>query len=263
MALDVTSAVDVAAVEAAIGGLYGGPLPEASGVLHVVAVAPEVDDLRVIRINEEAPKSPTDFFLLNLTRARVDGIVVTGAILRDEADLTYDLQGPGRSSEGLSAYRRAVARRAGPPLLLILTRGHHLPEDHPAYHSWAEPVVFTSERAVPPLRRTLPARVDVVGDPSPSLASALAYLERRRACRAVSVEAGPSVAADLYRSGGAPSVDELLLSEFEGQLAPGARGRLLGTRSAVLGPLTPAGGPTAVEEDSGPWRFSRHVRRAP
>ncbi|MFK7988066.1 MAG: dihydrofolate reductase family protein [Sandaracinaceae bacterium] len=227
--------------------LYGSPLGSAEGVLHVTAVARTDDGLRVMRIGP-APRSPTDFFALSLTRARVDAVVVTGGVLRAEPELRYDLAPSLRTWRG-----------ADGPLLLVMTRGANLPSQHPVWESEAQPLVLTGARAAAELRRALPSRVEVVGVEAPSGRAALDYLQRERGCRSVSIEAGPSVAVPLYD---APNrIDEVVLSVYEGALPDVARGGAYIEESRLHAEFERVGGPTRVDEPSGPWVFSRWLRR--
>lgn len=222
-------------------GLYGQPLGLARGVVHVVAVAGR----DVIRIGPHAPKSDADFFALSLTRARVGAILVSGSVLRAEPELRYDLPDP------LRRWREARGLEA-PPRVCVLTRGA-LPAAHPVWESWARPVVYTTREAAASL--SLPDRVEVVGVDEPSPRGAIAWLRER--ADAVSIEAGPSVARPLYD---APlAVDELLLSVFEGELDPRARGDAFLGEPALSDRLRRVH-ESRLEEPSGPWRFSRWLR---
>ena len=235
-----------ARVEARAAELYGETPGPMEGVLHVMAVARENGGLRVMKIGEHAPKSPTDFFVLQLSRARVDAIVVSGSVLRAEPELRYDLVG-----EGFHAYR---ADRP-PPWLLVLTRSGELPREHPVWRSWARPLVYTGRDT--PL--DLPAAVPVVRVEAPTPRDAIRHLREDRACSGVSVEAGPRVAVPLYDE---PSmIDETMLSVFEGDLRPEARGGAFPSESELERRMRVVGGPTRVEESSGPWTFRRLVRR--
>ncbi|MCB9597321.1 MAG: hypothetical protein H6719_31640 [Sandaracinaceae bacterium] len=227
--------------------LYGAPLGAASGVLHVVAVARVGAALRVMRIGERSPKSATDWFCLQLTRARVDAIVVSGSVLRAEPELRYDLDGAGF---------HALREGRDPPWLCVLTQSGALPASHPVWSSWARPIVYTGREA--PLE--LPSRVEVVRVDDPTPRGALRHFLDDRGCASVSVEAGPRVAVPLYDRPCA--IDELLLSTFEGELDPLAIGGPFLSEAAIEAALVPSGAATAVEEPSGPWTFRRYLSRA-
>ncbi len=227
--------------------LYGEQLGAMDGVLHVVAIA-EPERI-VMRIGDHSPKSATDFFALSLARARVEAIVVTGAVLRAEPELRYELATP------LAAWRREVAGLASPPFLLVLTGGE-IPLDHPALASWARPIVFTTHAAAERMRAQ--ARVEIVGHDAPSARAAIEHLRRVRGCRSVSIEAGPRTAVPLYDP--PLAIDVLALSVFVGPLDPVARGGAFpseaGLASAGLRRVSAA----RRDEASGGWRFERWVR---
>ena len=241
-------------VDARARALYGQPLQPAHGVVHVVAVAQGAEgrgaegrgnEYEVIRIGPHAPKSETDFFALSLTRARVGGVLVSGSVLRAEPELRYDLP------DALKQWRAAQGLDT-PPVVLVLSRGD-LPAAHPVWESWARPVVFTSKAAAASLR--LPARVEVVGVDDPSPREAVGWLRARAG--SVSIEAGPSIAVPLYDP---PLViDELLLSVFEGEIDPRARGRAF-LDAAALSDRLRLVSEVRVDEPSGPWRFTRWLR---
>ena len=235
-------------VDAKASALYGAPLGPADGVLHVVAVARVDGSHRVLRIGEHSPRSATDFFALSLARARVDAIVISGSVLRAEPTLVYD-----RLHEGLLAIRG----HREPPWLCVLTRSGDLPASHPAWESWARPLVYTSDDAA---LSSLPARVEIVRAASPSPRAAIHHLREDRGCAAVSIEAGPRVAVPLYD--GPAVVDELMLSVFEGALDPRAVGGAFLDEAAIDARFERVGGPTRVDEPSGPWTFARYLSRA-
>lgn len=225
--------------------LYGEELGTIEGVLHVVAVHAEGASRRVIRIGDHAPKSATDFFALELARARADAIVITGAILREEPELRYEL------SSGLAAFRRDVLGLRDPPRLLVLTRGD-IPLDHPALHGAARPILFTSAEAAPALRAR--TGLEIAAVPAPSARLALAFLRSERGCRSVSVEAGPTTAVPLYDEPCA--IDELALSVFGGALDPRARGGRFLDEPALARRFERVS--CALE---GQWGFERWIRR--
>ncbi|HBQ17839.1 MAG TPA: hypothetical protein DEF51_44195, partial [Myxococcales bacterium] len=96
---------------------------------------------------------------------------------------------------------------------------------------------------------------EVVGVDDPSPREAVAWLRARAG--SVSIEAGPSIAVPLYDP---PLViDELLLSVFEGEIDPRARGRAFLDASALSDRLRLVS-EARVDEPSGPWRFTRWLR---
>jgi riboflavin biosynthesis pyrimidine reductase len=250
--------LDDNAVAAAVRQLYGPvDLRTSTGVIHVVAAFEHDDDLRVLAIGPSAPQSETDFFVLNLTRARADAIIVTGKVLRDEPELRYDLQ--GASAVGLSQYRERILGKTQPPRLIVLTSGRGLDPTHPALHSWARPVIFTSEAATLPAAVTEHESIEVVRHPEPSLRGAIEWA-RSGGDHTIAIEAGPNTARSLY-DGDRDLLDELLLSTFEGSTATEARGDILVGRTQLERQLVRPHHEMTVEEPSGPWRFERWVNR--
>ncbi len=200
-------------VERAALALFGAPLRERPALGHVAAVwSPDDRHRHVLRIEPRTPRSDTDRFVLGLSRARADAIVTTGAILRAEPTLRFDLQGPGA---GALMRWRVDVHELGPPTVLILTRGA-LDFDHPALKGPARVVLYVPDDRVDFVRRQLKSFrwITVCGDATPTLERALDWLRRERACTSISIEAGPSTASPLYEGDGA--VDELLLSRWTG-----------------------------------------------
>lgn len=212
----------------------------------------------MLRIGDRAPRSEVDSLLLNLARARADAIVTTGRILREEPDVSHDLQGSPGVRSTLHAWRRQELSLSQPPWLLVLTSGRDLDPAHPAFHATARPIVFCPEAgAAAVARRVEQASIEVVGHPAPDLRSAIDYLCYRRGARRITIDAGPSTAIELYRD---PAlVEELVLSVFLAGSIPGslASGELPTTSEleSILGP--PRGAFTA-EENSGAWRFEHY-----
>ena len=233
------------AAEERIAQLYGDvDLTAATGVVHVVSVVGE-DEPRVIKIGPGAPKSATDFFALNLARARADAILVTGKILRAEPQLRYELPAE------LARWRGD--REA--PELIVLTSGRGLDPKHPALSgAWARPVIFTREDAAPALSET---NLVVVGHPDPSPRAAIDWALSEGAA-VVSVEAGPSAAASLYER--RPLVDEVLLSEFRGAVTDDQLGGSPFSREQLQTHFRPDRPPHTIDEPSGPWQFTRWTR---
>jgi len=257
---DLITAADV---DGLARSLYGAS-PTDDGVVHVTALCEMPDaEPRTLLIGPDSPKSAHDFFALNLARARADAIVVTGKVLREEPGLRYDLQGPGRMPEALGAWRRDVAGRAQPPLVCVLTSGRGIDPSHPAFTSWARPVIFTGEAGKEQLADS---GLEVIAVAEPSARAAVTWLREARDARCVAIEAGPSTSRALYGDAatdkaGEPSlVDELLLSLFRGAPAPHVVGPPLlpvARLEALLGEHSP---PVDLEEPSGPWRFRRLCR---
>lgn len=217
---------------------------EQRGVVHVTALYTEPNGaLHSLRICPSSPKSPHDFFALQLSRARADAIVITGQILRDEPTLRFELP------EALVSWR--ARRHDTPPKLLVLTSGQSIDLAHPALDgTWASPVIFTGTEAATRIRPN--ASFGVVGHPEPSIETAIAWL-RDEGARTITIEAGPSTSRVLHEAG---HVDQLVLSIFRGPVAAEARGpRLFADEAEVwrrLGTGTP---PVIVDAGGGTWSF--------
>jgi riboflavin biosynthesis pyrimidine reductase len=240
-----------AEVQREIAALYGG-LPAPAGVVHVVAAAREAGRLRVLKIGPEAPKSDTDFFILQLARARADAVLTTARILREEPELSLDFAGPWAGA--LAGYRKGLGKRR--LTALILTLGGDLPQEHPLWRDALERLVLTAPDKAGALRARLGERAEVLTSNEPSPRAALSLLAARGA-QAISVEAGPSTAGTLY----APSscIDELWLSIAELPLVSEQLGRALPEDATLFAGLRLASERGRTEQ-SGPWRFQRWVR---
>jgi riboflavin biosynthesis pyrimidine reductase len=180
--------------------LYGEDLGPVRGVSHVVAI----DRLRrVIRIGPSSPKSETDLRVLHLARARAGAILVSGAVLRSEPELRYEMP------PALLAWRRSIGLH-DPPWLAVLTRGD-VPLDHPALAGWARPVVVTGDDAAARIAAHGGVAVIALGDPSAR--AAIDHMTDQDI--GVSIEAGPRTALPLYDP---LAIDELMLSVYQGEI---------------------------------------------
>jgi riboflavin biosynthesis pyrimidine reductase len=223
---------DAASVDRAARKLFGSDLDVRPAVSHSFAAwsAGEETALTTIRINEHSPKSDLDFLALHLGRARADAIIITGKILREEPRLSYDLRADPRWGDALVEWRERRWGLCDPPWLLILTGRGDIDFEHPLFHGWARPIIFTSDRTA--ARKLAAAPCPVVADDAPSLRRAIRHLQVSRECDCVSVEAGPSTARSLYES--PMAVKELLLSVYvEASLDERARGAPLVKLSEV------------------------------
>lgn len=254
-------ASSAAATAAAIRALYGEDLADAGGVLHVAAVwAGPGGRLFNMRIVDDTPASDTDAFALALARARVEAIVTTGRILREEPGLRFDAS----ADAGLLAWRRARLGLDGPPAVLVLTRDAGLDTRHPAlvgHRTW----VMTSHEMVAARARRMraaeePERIEWVGRGAPGLLDALSFLRDAHGLTRVLVEAGPSTSGALYDAPG--RVDELLLSICRvASLPEGVRGDPFPTAEALRGAGLVEVSRVERAEASGPWTFTRWRRR--
>jgi riboflavin biosynthesis pyrimidine reductase len=245
--------LDVAAEAAQ---LYG-ELPAPCGVVHVVAAVRAHDGLlHVLAIGPHAPRSDTDFFVLQLCRARADVVLTSARILRDEPELSLAFVGPW--APALSDYRRRVLGKAELGCA-ILTHSGDIPRDHPLLGERRPKLVLTSPDRKAQLERELAGvpNLEVVAGQHGDARSALAWLEAR-GFTSISVEAGPTTAGTLYQP--PPRVEQLFLSLAPAQgLDPRALGKPLPPDEVLFEGLTLVSD-VARSELSGPWRFQRYVR---
>lgn len=252
-------------VAAQLTSLYGTTELLRAGVVHVTSARRAPDGRRhVIAIGPAAPPSSTDFFLLNLCRARADAILASAGTLRSEPSLSHALQGPFAGA--LGRYRERVLHKASPPVVAILTRSGELPLEHPVWEDGTAKLVLTTQEVRSALAARLGARAEVVAldGPGSSLAGAATHLDARtatawlalRGLPLISIEAGPSTSGPLYQP---PSVvDELLLSLFEAPTEV-ELGKALPPDGALFSGLRCVAD-TARDEASGAWRFQRWLR---
>ncbi len=234
-------------VVGALAALYGERVLPSGGVLHVASAWDGPSGRRTIRITEASPKSEWDSFVLGLSRARADAIVVTGAILRAEPELRYDLD------DELAAYRRALGKTE-PPELWVLTSGRGLDPEHPIFHGVSRAVLFTPAGASLANAEGLERRDLPTG-------GLRGLLERTRAAAPealIAIEAGPATHRALYDD--PPLVDELLLTLFEGPLPSELRGGAMLDDAALEARLGPPRSERTAREPAGLFRFRRYGR---
>jgi riboflavin biosynthesis pyrimidine reductase len=236
--------------------LYGDALGRADGVVHVTSVvAPRSPDrpCEVIAVGTGAPASDYDAFALHFTRARVDVVVTTGAVLRAEPGLHYTIGGPGTLGAALQEWRMTHVGPGSPPLW-VLTASSAIDPAHPALAGPMKPTIVTSEETAARLGALHPS---VRGLPAPSLRGVIELL-RAEGARGISIEAGPSAARDLYA---APlAVDELMLSIVDTDHATPRAGPLW--TAAEIARLLPRHRPPRVLPPTPPhrWTFLRRTR---
>jgi riboflavin biosynthesis pyrimidine reductase len=232
MAASLVELTDTRSVDRAARALFGSPLDTRPSVSHSFAAWRASPDapLTTIKINEHGPKSDLDWLALHIARARADGIIITGKILRDEPELSFSLRADPRWGDALESWRERRWGLCEPPWILILTGSGEIDFEHPVFHGWARPLIFTSDRAA--TRKLAAAPCPVVADEAPDIRRAIRYLQRGRGCECVSIEAGPSTARELYER--PMAVKELLLSVYlDPVLDPRAQGDPLVDLSAV------------------------------
>lgn len=244
-------------VDDAIADIYGSRFEARPRLSHITALWEQRPSLlRTIRINDHAPKSGLDWFVLNASRARADAVITTGQILRDEPTLTYSLSGPNALESVLLRWRHERWGLATPPWLLILTSGKRVDYSHPAFHGWARPVIFTSDRGAS--RHLADAPCAVVSDAAPNLERAIKHLRAQRDCASVSIETGPTTSRPLYDK--PLALDEALVSVFKGDSLPTqASGEPFLSLSEFRTRFSSESACTH-QEPSGPWSFHRFRR---
>jgi riboflavin biosynthesis pyrimidine reductase len=227
-----------------------------TGCVQPMATWLDPEGARVaLRICDATPRSETDFFLLNLARARADAILTTGNILREEPNVTHTLQGPGSVPEALADWRRNVLGLRDPPWLLVLTSGRSLDPDHPAFKTSVRPVLFVPEDAAPGLTERFGGMAQVEGVARTGAREAVDWLRENGAER-ITIEAGPSASASLYDE---PIViDEIWRSTYqEHELLRDVIGPTLRPDRTLDALLPSRTGGVIIREPSGPWLFER------
>lgn len=258
MAASLVELTDAASVDRAARALFGGSLDARPAVSQsfVAWRSAEGEPLTTILINEHSPTSDLDFLALHISRARADAIVITGKILRDEPTLSFDLRADPRWGDALLNWRERRWGLFDPPLLLILTGRGEIDFNHPVFHGWARPLIFTNDRAA--ARKLAAAPCPVVADEAPDIRRAIRHLQVARGCECVSIEAGPSTARALYER--PIAVKELLLSVYlEPSLDERAQGAPLITLSEVRG-IFRTETCTVHREQGRHWSFHRLQR---
>jgi riboflavin biosynthesis pyrimidine reductase len=215
--------------------------------------------LHVIKIQDAAPKSSTDWFVLNFWRTHCDALLTTGQILRAEPQLSYAPKEP--LGAGLTYYREQVLGKSGVTRCAILTRGGQLPADHRVFQPTpgVEMLVLTPPENVQPLEEVLDDRAKVVGIDGLDARTAVDFL-KRTGSQTIGIEAGPSVAGTLYGAPAAHAVEHLMLSICEAVVEPRSVGGALPSDETLFAGLRLVSEVTRSEE-SGEWRF-QHWQRA-
>ena len=121
----------VADVTAAAELLYSPSFlasPTAASISHISSFYSAPADspaaphqLCTLRVDDKSPRSAYDWFALNLSRARSDLIILTGAILRDEPLVTGNVLADYKAV--LDEWRRQVWGRQQPPAVCVFTAG--------------------------------------------------------------------------------------------------------------------------------------------
>ena len=253
-------------IEARLGELYGEvDWRAANGVLHVAAIAAR--EQAAIIPGAAAPASETDRFVLAAARARADAIVTTGAILRSEPELRHEpAQDPAENGAFVEWRRERLGKHDG-PLIVVLSASGDLPTEHPAIRAAAKGFVWTTRDGAARLGsrggerfanlEIVEGDLDVEG-----VLGAIRRLMTDPGIETVLVEAGPSASAPLYGETGDDEsevrCDELLLSRYEGELAPAAVGPPFIPSTAIAERFGTSPHEAHVADSSGHWTILRY-----
>jgi hypothetical protein len=239
--------------------IFGSAPPLALGTLHVTAVCEREDGTLVtIAIGDDAPKSAHDTFVLCLARAHADVIVTTGANLRAEPDVRYELFGPGRLPDALARYRRERLGRTMPPRVVVLTRGD-VDLAHPALHAWARPEIATTEAGARRLEvEATERRIPVGAHGREALSDLVRRLRSEPGVETISIETGASTSKALYE-GAEIAVDQLWLATVQARFSPPTAEPFL-RREALRARMARKVVPFVVDEASGRWSFEAWER---
>jgi len=246
-------------VDRRLRALYGEvDWAAATGVVQVAAIGGP--DRRMIVPGEHAPASETDRFVLAAARARADAILTSGANLRAEPGLRFELKDSGPGSRALLEWRSARLARTDPPILVVLSASGEIPVEHPALRGASAGFVWTTAAGAARLGARVGALEVVLGDPDlDGVVGAIRAARADPGIETLLVEAGPRASAPLYRRGVAGErCDELLLSRFEGELAPAATGPPFVSDSEIEACFALAPSEARIVDSSGGWRFYRH-----
>ncbi len=230
----------------------------ATGVVQVAAIAGP--DRRLIVPGEQAPASQTDRFALAAARARADAILTSGANLRAEPELHFELAENDLENHAFLEWRNARLARTNAPILIVLSASGEIPVEHPALCGASAGFVWTTAAGASRLGARVGALEVVLGDPDlDGVVGAIRAARSDSRIETVLVEAGPKASAPLYRQGVAGErCDELLLSRFEGELAPEAIGPRFVSAAAIESCFALPPSEVRIVDSSGVWRFYRH-----
>jgi len=234
--------------------LYGNHVLPHTGIVHTVhAVRAPSGRLHALRIDENAPRSETDWFVLSLCRARADAVLTSAENLRREPRLVHTLTGPW--APRLRFHRTDIL--AKPSLACaILTRSGNLPTDHPVWSDGTRKLLLCAPAAETALRTRFADQAEVIPVPDLNAAAACALLTQL-GLPLISVEAGPSTAAGLYT--GPTRVSELWLTLWENAASDAALAGALPDDATLFAGLARVG--ASVREEHGQrFRFEQWRR---
>jgi len=170
--------------------------------------------LRTIRISADSPKSESDFFLLNATRAASDLVVVSGRILREEP--LYRSWPVGKYEAELMKWRLESLGKHKLPSTLILTASGDIDASMRVFHcphaNRGQIFVYGPEKTCERLRGQLPQTVSFIPAKSHSIIEAVDVCRHLIKADSCSIETGPSTSLDLLA---ARKIDTCLLSIYK------------------------------------------------
>jgi len=243
-------------IEEKLASLYGAvDWAAATGLLQVAAIGAR--SWAAIAIGEAAPASGTDRFVLGAARARADALLATGAILRAEPEERHRYAEEAEGQAAFTQWRRERLGRSDPPALILLSRTGDFPLDHPAIVEATSGFVWTTPLGRERLGPRLGSLEVVVAEHG----VVRAFRDRFGDDATLSIEAGPTTAGLFYAGGepeGEPHLDELLLSQFHGELSAAAVGPPFVGRDVIEAVFPDPPMETRVEEPSGAWSFLRY-----
>ena len=145
-------------------------------------------------------------------------------------------------------------------MLVVLTASGEIPVEHPALRGASAGFVWTTAAGASRLGARVGALEVVSGDPDlDGIVGAIRAARRDSGIATLLVEAGPRASAPLYRQGLARErCDELLLSRFEGELAPLAIGPRFVSAATIESYFAVPPSEARIVDSSGVWRFYRH-----
>jgi len=246
-------------IDQRLRGLYGEvDWAAATGIVQVAAIWAR--DRRVIVPGEQAPASQTDRFTLAAARARADAILTSGAVLRAEPELRHEPAENDLENHAFLEWRSTRLARTDPPILIVLSASGEIPIEHPALRGASAGFVWTTAAGALRLGARVGSLEVVLGDPDlDGVVGAIRAARRDSGIETLLIEAGPRASAPLYQQQLAGErCDELLLSRFEGELAPKAIGPRFVSAAAIESCFAVPPTEARIVESSGVWHFYRH-----
>lgn len=258
-------------------------------VSHVTSTLLLNDNYYTLRINSQSPSSLFDKFILSVSRARCDLIVLTGAILRAEPNLTANLF---IAENVLKEWRKSLGIKTNESDICILTNNiNNIDPNHP---------IFTSSNNIDEMNNEQQSskvfiytgldsssnfninndnnnKIDptVIRVAKPSLSSLIQ--DFRSTHSIISAECGPSTTSSIYQSmmsgnndkNGLQLVDEILLSTYNNNNSRNEIGMNLSNLSDLCVPSSWTLSETFLDFNfcrqsswkTDKWKFERFTKR--